>query len=138
MCKKCFEVGAGFLCQRRHAQKWFEWVAVFLKSGGGDDKKMFRVGGGKSEAALVKNVLSCGGWFFKSEGPWVKKSYLNAFIWILTLRTLVIIYADNATVYRCTPKNLEDQNLIAHLPSDPDQMTQWGKDSLVKFNTAKN
>lgn len=61
MCKKCFEVGAGFLCQRRHAQK-VRWV-------GGDDKKMFRVGGGKSEAALVKNVLSCGGWFFKSEGP---------------------------------------------------------------------
>lgn len=36
---------------------------------GGYDKKMFRVGVGKSEAALVKNVLSCGGWFFKSEGP---------------------------------------------------------------------
>lgn len=49
--------------------------------------------------------------------------------------SLVNIYVDNATVYRHTSQNLEDQNLEAHLSSDLTQAAQWGKDWLIKSNT---
>lgn len=53
------------------------------------------------------------------------------------LWSLVNIYVDDRTVYRCTfSQNLDDQNLAANLTSDLDLVAQCGKDWLVKFNTS--
>lgn len=57
------------------------------------------------------------------------------------LRSLVSIY--DTIVYtvqqfiRALSKNLEDQNLATHLSSGVTQAVQWGKNWLVKCNTAK-
>lgn len=51
------------------------------------------------------------------------------------LQSVVNIYEDDPTIYRCTSKNLDDQNLAADLFSDLAQVVQWGKDWFVKFKT---
>lgn len=53
------------------------------------------------------------------------------------LRSLVSIYAEDTTVYRCIAKNLEDRKWAVHLSSDSDQVAQWEKNWFKKFNTDK-
>lgn len=51
------------------------------------------------------------------------------------LQSLVNIYAEDTTVYRCTSKSLDD--LVVVLSSDLALVDHWGKDWLVKLNTPK-
>lgn len=44
---------------------------------------------------------------------------------------LVNIYVDNTTIYRCTSKSLDDQNLATDLAADLTLMAQWGCQRLA-------
>lgn len=54
-----------------------------------------------------------------------------------TSRSLINIYANYTTVYRCTSKYLDDQCQVADLSSLLTFTDQWGKDRLISFNKFK-
>lgn len=48
------------------------------------------------------------------------------------------IYTDYTTLCKCSSDNLHDPNLAGHLNSDLAQVSQYGNDRLIKFNSAKS
>ena len=53
------------------------------------------------------------------------------------INSLVDIYADDTTLYRCTSSDVDDPTASADLSSDLEQVVQWGKDWFVTFNASK-
>ena len=53
------------------------------------------------------------------------------------LNSLVNIYADDTSLYRCTSSDVDDHTAAADLSSDLEQVVQWGKDWFVTFNASK-
>ncbi|MEL7340328.1 MAG: reverse transcriptase family protein, partial [Bacteroidota bacterium] len=53
------------------------------------------------------------------------------------INSLVDIYADDTTLYRCTSTDVDDVKAASDLSSDLEQIVQWGKDWFVTFNASK-
>lgn len=54
----------------------------------------------------------------------------------LSIRSFVNIYYDDAMVYGCTLKTLDDQRLVADISSDLVLESQWWENCLVTINAS--
>ena len=53
------------------------------------------------------------------------------------INSMVDIYADDTTIYRCTSKNVDDEKVASDLSSDLENVVEWGKTWHVSFNPSK-